>query len=98
MAAQMKVEVVYALPEEQSLIALDVQEGTTVMEAIVLSQLLNKYPEIDLNTYKVGIFSKVTTLTAVLREFDRVEIYRPLKIDPKEIRRKKAEKNKKLTK
>ncbi|WP_144393968.1 RnfH family protein [Pleionea sediminis] len=94
----MKVEVVYALPEEQSLIALDVQEGTTVMEAIVLSQLLNKYPEIDLNTYKVGIFSKVTTLTAVLREFDRVEIYRPLKIDPKEIRRKKAEKNKKLTK
>lgn len=91
----MKVEVVYALPEQQALIALDVEEGTTVEQAIQQSKLLEQFPEIDLSSSKVGIFSKPTSLSSVLREFDRVEIYRPLIADPKEVRRRKAEQKKK---
>ncbi|WP_196139595.1 RnfH family protein [Aliikangiella sp. G2MR2-5] len=84
------VEIIYALPDEQELISFKVNEGATVMEAIEMSGILNKYPEIDLSTTKVGIFSKVTKLDEVLREQDRIEIYRPLIADPKEMRRKKA--------
>jgi hypothetical protein len=87
----MKVEVVYALPNKQSLLSLDVPQGTTVEQAIRQSGILTLYPEIDLSKNKVGIFSKPTTLDTELREFDRVEIYRPLIADPKEIRRRKAQ-------
>lgn len=87
----MKVEVVYALPESQMLVPLDVVEGTTAEQAIRLSGILTDYPEIDLNDCKIGIFSKLCELNTELRELDRVEIYRPLLVDPKEVRRKKAE-------
>ncbi len=87
----MKVEVVYALPDKQSLLSLDVSPGTTVEQAICQSGILSMYPEINLAVNKVGIFSKPSTLNTELREFDRVEIYRPLIADPKEVRRRKAQ-------
>lgn len=87
----MKIEVVYALPDKQSLLSLDVSPGTSVEQAIRQSGILSMYPEINLQENKVGIFSKPTTLQTELREFDRIEIYRPLIADPKEVRRKKAQ-------
>lgn len=86
------VEVVYALPEEQVLIALDVEKGTTAEQAVKLSGLLEKYSDIDLEKNKLGIFGKVVTSDQPLRHKDRVEIYRPLIADPKESRRKRADK------
>lgn len=86
------VEVVYALPEEQVLISLDVEQGTTAEQAVKLSGVLEKFPDIDLTKNKLGIFGKATKADQVLRDKDRVEIYRPLIADPKESRRKRAEK------
>lgn len=86
------VEVVYAKPEQQLLIPLEVAQGTTALEAVKLSGVLEKFPEIDLATTKLGIFGKLTKPDQVLTEKDRVEIYRPLIADPKESRRKRAEK------
>lgn len=86
------IEVTYALPEKQVLITLDVDQGTTVEQAVKLSGVLDKFSEIDLTKNKVGIFGKITKVEQVLRDKDRVEIYRPLIADPKESRRKRAEK------
>jgi len=86
------IEVAYALPEEQVLITLDVEQGTTVEQAVKLSGVLEKFPDIDLTKNKLGIFGKSTKGDQVLRDKDRVEIYRPLIADPKESRRKRAEK------
>ena len=86
------IEVIYALPEEQEILTLDVEQGTTVEQAITLSGILEKYPQIDLSDNKVGVFGKVAKLDEVLRDKDRIEIYRPLIADPKESRRKRAEK------
>ncbi len=88
--ADITVELIYALPQEQALITVKVAPGTQVEEAIRASGILERYPEIDLTTTKVGIFSKVTKLNEVLRDGDHIEIYRPLIADPKEMRRKKA--------
>jgi len=90
----MIVEVTYALPDKQSLISLEVEEGTTIKEAIEASGILDTYDQIDLTRDKVGIFSKFTTLETVLREKDRVEIYRPLIADPKKVRKERAAKGK----
>jgi len=92
------VEVAYALPHVQMLVPLNVPEGTTLEEAVKLSGVLEKFPEIDLANSKVGIWNKVSELGAVLREKDRVEIYRPLIADPKEVRRKRAEEGKAMKK
>ena len=86
------IEVIYALPKEQILIGLDVEQGTTVEQAVKLSGILEKYPEIDLTKNKLGIFGKATKAEQELRDKDRIEIYRPLIADPKESRRKRAEK------
>lgn len=86
----MIVEVAYALAEKQSLISLEVEEGTTLKDAIEASGILEKYNEIDLSKQQVGIFSKFATLDTVLREKDRVEIYRSLIADPKEVRKERA--------
>jgi len=88
------IELIYALPDEQTLLVIEVPEGTNVQEAIDKSGILAKYPEIDLDKTKVGIFSKVTKLDEKLRDGDRIEIYRPLIADPKEMRRKKAQQKK----
>ncbi|OSM94184.1 RnfH family protein [Lonsdalea populi] len=90
----MRVEVVYALPERQFLLALDLNEGVTVEQAINASGLLALRPEIDLNFNKIGIFSRPAQLDEKLQEGDRVEIYRPLIADPKELRRQRAEHSK----
>lgn len=88
------VEVAYAKLDAQVIIPLNVQPGTTLLEAIRLSGVLKQFPEIDLDKNKFGIFSKASPADTVLREKDRVEIYRPLIADPKESRRKRADKKK----
>ncbi|ORT50543.1 hypothetical protein ST37_11855 [Vibrio sp. qd031] len=85
------VEVVYALPTEQKIFSLVVNNASTVEEIINQSGVLSSYPEIDLKINKVGVFSRNVKLNATVRDKDRIEIYRPLLADPKEIRRKRAE-------
>ena len=96
--SQISVEVLYALPREQTLLRVDIPKGATVADAIKISGVLNKYPEIDLATNKVGIFSKLSKLDIVVRERDRIEIYRPLIADPKAVRRQRAEAGKVMKK
>ena len=86
----MVVEIVYALPEQQTLLSFDVPLGTTLAEGIVLSGIKMIHPELDLETMKVGIFGKIAARDTVLREKDRIELYRPLFADPKEIRKQRA--------
>ena len=88
------VEVAYATPEKQLIIPLNVDLGCTVFEAAKLSAINEKFPEIDLPNAKMGIFGKLVSKPKEfeLQESDRVEIYRPLTADPKEVRRKRAEK------
>ncbi len=92
------VEVAYARPDRQLIVPLEVPEGTTVAEAIELSGILKEFPEIDLKRNKVGIFGRLTKLSTVLREGDRVEIYRPLIADPKAVRRARAQAGKGMRK
>ena len=89
------VEVAYAKRDEQVIIPLEVEAGTTLEQAIKLSGVLEQYPEIDLTQNKTGIFGKIAKADTELREKDRVEIYRPLIADPKESRRKRAAKKEK---
>ena len=84
------VEVVYALPDTQSLIALTVAPGTTARQAIEQSGILQRHPQIDLACRKIGIFGKAAMQDVVLKDGDRVEIYRPLIADPKDARRRRA--------
>jgi hypothetical protein len=92
------IEVVYALPHEQALLRKSVPAGMTVADAIQASGILQKHPEIDLASSKLGIFGKLTKADTVLRDKDRIEIYRPLIADPKEVRRKRAEEGKVMKK
>ncbi|WPD77395.1 RnfH family protein [Dickeya fangzhongdai] len=91
---EIHVKVVYALPERQYLRPLTLEEGSTVEQAIQASGLLALRPDIDLSVNKIGIFSRPAKLTDVLNDGDRVEIYRPLLADPKELRRQRAERSK----
>src|SRR5512142_3453810 len=95
---KIKIELVYALPAEQTLLKLEVPRGATIAEAVRLSGILDKYPEIDLEKGKFGIFGKLSKTDVVLREKDRIEMYRPLIADPKEVRRKRAEEGKVMKK
>ena len=94
-ASKILVEVAYAKEEEQIIIPLNVDAGTTLEQAIQLSGILEQFPEINLAQHKTGIFGKIAKADTELREMDRVEIYRPLIADPKESRRKRAEKKEK---
>lgn len=85
------VEVVYALPLEQRVFTLVVNKNALVEDIIKQSGILELYPEIDLSKNKVGVFSRNVKLDGTVRDKDRIEIYRPLLADPKEIRRKRAE-------
>ncbi|WP_045224759.1 RnfH family protein [Methyloterricola oryzae] len=89
----MKVEVAYARPDVQVILALEVAEATTAEGAIRQSGILERFPEIDLAQNRIGIFSKACKLDQILRSGDRVEIYRPLIADPKEARRNRAAKS-----
>jgi putative ubiquitin-RnfH superfamily antitoxin RatB of RatAB toxin-antitoxin module len=93
MAAEtFNIEVCYASDAVQFLRALRVPAGTTIGQAIAISGVLQEAPEVDLSTMQVGIYAKKKTLDTVLREHDRVEIYRPLIADPKNARRRKVSK------
>jgi putative ubiquitin-RnfH superfamily antitoxin RatB of RatAB toxin-antitoxin module len=88
--AEIVVEVCYAKPDSVFRKSLRVPAGTEVRAAIEQSGVLQVAPEIDLPTWRVGVYGKLKTLDAVLREHDRIEIYRPLIADPKEARRRRA--------
>ena len=93
--SDVSVEVVYALPERQYLKTVRLAQGSSVEQAIVASGLLELRPEIDLKSNKVGIYSRPAKLNDLVNDGDRVEIYRPLIADPKELRRLRAERSKK---
>ena len=86
------IEVAYASPQHSWLIPFNVEEGTTIQQAIVASGILDQCPAIDLETNEVGIFSNIVALDTLVRAGDRIEIYRPLILDPKQARRLRAEK------
>ena len=87
---EIAVEVAYANPDVQLVIAVLLPKAATAKEAIEASGILLKFPEIDLSINKIGIFGKLCKLEKVLRQHDRVEIYRPLMVDPKQLRRQNA--------
>lgn len=89
-AEVISVEVAYATLEEQRIISLEVVPGTTLRQAIEQSGILEHFSEIDLGNAKVGIFGKLKKLDEALRAGDRVEIYRPLIADPKQVRKQRA--------
>ena len=93
MPGKIAVEVAYALPEKQYLQRVTLQEGATVEEAIRASGLLELRTDFDLTKNKVGINSLPAKLSYIVHDGDRVEIYRPLIADPKELRRQRAEKS-----
>lgn len=98
MTEKMRVQVCYALPERQELLNVDLPLAATVRQAVEASGLLLKYPEIDLEKGKFGIFGKLAKTDALLRDRDRVEIYRPLIADPKEVRKQRAAEGKVMKK
>ena len=89
----MRIEVVYALPQRQERVSLDLAAGSTVLDAIQASGLLQRLPEIKLG--RAGVWGRPASPDTRLRDRDRVEIYRPLIADPKEIRRRRAGKARK---
>lgn len=92
--ATIQVEVVYGLPHKQKLLSLSVNIGTTVEQVIIESGILTLFSEIDLKENKVGIWNKVVKLSELVENLDRIEIYRPLIADPKEVRKRRAAKAK----
>lgn len=97
MQGEIEVEVAYATPERQEIVALRVAEGTTALEAVTTSGILDLFPEIDIASQPMGVFSKPLNGKGrplpeeyVLQAGDRVEIYRPLQIDPKQARLERA--------
>ncbi|NWG87809.1 MAG: RnfH family protein [Hydrogenophilaceae bacterium] len=99
MSGSIEVEVVYALHDVQKVMVVRLGEGATLEQAVAKSGLLEEYPEIDLGgRNKVGVWNKLSKLDTVLRDKDRVEIYRPLIADPKEVRRQRAAEGKVMKK
>lgn len=88
--AKIRVEVAYATPDKQTLLSFEVPQGCTVAEAIGLSGIREEFPDMEQDPKAVGIFSRKVSLDDELREGDRVEIYRPLLADPKEMRKRRA--------
>jgi uncharacterized protein len=86
----LSVEVIYALPEKAWRVPLKLPVGSTVADAIERSELKHAIRDLQVDDAHVGIFSRAVTLATVLREGDRVELYRPLLCDPKEVRRQRA--------
>lgn len=89
-AGEITVEIAYALPNEQLIVPIKAAKNITAELAIKASGILQKFPEIDLAINKIGVFGKLTKLDTQLRHLDRVEIYRPLIADPKEVRKQRV--------
>lgn len=92
--AMIQIEVVYGLAHKQKLLSLPVAEGITVEQAIIESGIIELFPEIDLKVNKVGVWNKAVKLSDTVQDLDRIEVYRPLIADPKEVRKRRAEKAK----
>lgn len=88
--AAIHIQICYARADRQFLLDLTVAPGTTIQQAIQDSGIIQQAPEIDVSVWRVGIYGKLKTLDTILREHDRLEIYRPLIADPKDARRKRA--------
>lgn len=97
-AETIHVEVAYALPHKQVILALDVEADATLEQVIHTSGILQQFPEIDLHQNRVGVFGKLGSLTDTLHPGDRVEIYRPLIADPKVVRKQRAAQGKAMKK
>ncbi|WP_029148735.1 RnfH family protein [Methylophilus sp. 5] len=89
-AEMMPIEIAYATPQAQSIIAMHVSAGTTAQQAVMQSGIALQYPEISLDQLVLGIFGKRIAAETILKAMDRVEIYRPLLANPKEARRQRA--------
>lgn len=98
MAESIQLEITYAKPDRQEIVSLKLPEGSTIQQAVEASGLLQRHPEIDLAKAKVGIYGKLSRMDTVVRERDRVEIYRPLIADPKEVRKQRAAEGKAMKK
>ena len=98
MAEKINVEVIYALANQQDIARVSLPKGSTATQAIEASGLLVKHPEIDLKKNKIGVFAKLAKADTVLRDRDRIEIYRPLIADPKEVRKQRAAEGKVMKK
>lgn len=92
-AGLLRVEVAYAEPSAQFLQAVQLPAGATAAEALAASELARRFPALDLAAARLGIFSRPATPATALRDGDRVEVYRPLQVNPKEVRRERAERN-----
>lgn len=92
------IEVAYATPEKQKIIECQIERGTSTRDAIRQSNIDQYFPEIDLDNCDLGVFGKVVTPDYELVDGDRIEIYRPLIADPKEVRRQRAEQGLKMKK
>jgi hypothetical protein len=98
MTERIHIEVACALPQRQRIIALEVEKGVTALQAVLQSGILTQFSMVDSASLKLGIFSKAIKPDTVLRDGDRVEIYRPLQADPKAVRRQRAEAGKGMSK
>ncbi len=92
MSDNITIELTYALPDKQTLLSFSVKPDTPIQQAIEQSGILQLHPEIDLAHNKVGIWYKTVKLDTSLKDGDRIEIYRPLIADPKEVRKRRAQK------
>ncbi len=91
---QLAIEVVYGTPTRQEIINCVVAIDTTIEQAILSSGIIEEFPEIDLAVNNVGIWNRAAKLTDIVKDLDRIEVYRPLLADPKEVRKRRAEKAK----
>lgn len=98
MAEMINVEVCYAMSAKQEVMRVKLPAGATLQQGLEASGLLGKYPEIDIKKNKFGIWNKLSKPDAILRDKDRVEIYRPLIADPKEVRKQRAAEGKVMKK
>ena len=88
------IEVVYGVPEKQKILTLLVAADSTIEQAIMESGIIALFPEIDLKVNKVGVRNRAVKLSAAVNDLDRIEVYRPLLADPKDVRKRRAEKAK----
>jgi len=91
---KLEIEVSYGLSDRQKLLSLTVDDGITVEQAITESGIMLLFPDIDLKVNKVGVWNKAVKLSELVQNLDRIEVYRPLIADPKEVRKRRAEKAK----
>jgi uncharacterized protein len=88
--ASLRIEVVYAFPERAEAVSVTLPAGATAADAVRASGILERHPEIDLARQRLGIYGRLVDARARLSDGDRVEIYRPLVLEPKEARRRRA--------